>query len=127
MVQSINNAGSQQALESNWNDENAMRKFERATDGAARQRKHEILDNKQRLDSVELRASSTPLDQQPVPIQPETPVSSFDVKAAGRQQGHAPAGILVQEQPAPAAGPRFIAAGIALAVIAIISIALYFA
>jgi hypothetical protein len=125
LVQSINNAGSQQALEGNWNDENAMRKFERATDGATRQRKHEILDTKQKPNSVELRADSKPLDEQPAAMHIEALPPAFVVPAAGRQTGLAPATGKPAEQPEPAASSRFITAGAVLVVVAIICGALY--
>ncbi|MEP7456703.1 hypothetical protein [Phyllobacterium sp. SB3] len=127
MVQSINNAGSQQALESNWNDENAMRKFERAADGATRQRKHEILDTKQRPNSVELRANSKPLEEKPPLAVPEVPSSSFDTVANSSQNRVAPAASEVHGPPVSTVRPRLIAAGVVLMVIAIIFGVLYFA
>lgn len=127
MVQSINNAGSQQALENNWNDENAIRKFERATDGAARQRKHEILDTKQRPNSVELRANSKPLDEKPMAAHPEIPSSSFAASAASEQGVIFPLAKQTPDRTASNTNSRFIAAGVALIVIAIISGVLYFA
>ncbi|EJN03649.1 hypothetical protein [Phyllobacterium sp. YR531] len=127
MVQSINNAGSQQALESNWNDENAIRKFERATDGATRQRKHEILDTKQRPNSVELRANSKPLDEKQLVAPPEVISSSFTASATSEQGVISPLAIQAPDTPASNTNSRFIAASVALIVIAIISGVLYFA
>ncbi|MGH6862141.1 MAG: hypothetical protein ACRECY_17970 [Phyllobacterium sp.] len=84
MAQSINNVGSQQALESNWNDENAMRKFERATEGAARERKDEIQLNKLKPNSVELRANSGSVEQQPVIVKPEPEQSTVKAPPSRR-------------------------------------------
>lgn len=127
MVQSINNAGSQQALESNWNDENAMRKFERAADGATRQRKHEILDTKQRPNSVELRADLKPLEEKPPLAVPEVPSSSFETIVANSQSRVMSIADDAQASAASTVRPRLIATGVVLLVIAIISGVLYFA
>lgn len=57
LVQPINNVGSQQALESNWNDENAVQKFERARESASRERRDKLSD-RPRPNAVELGGGS---------------------------------------------------------------------
>lgn len=91
MVQNINNVGSQQALENNWNDENAMRKFERATEGASRQRKDEIQASKQKPNSVELRASSKSVGQKTEPAEQEPSQTSFEALVTNNGDNALPA------------------------------------
>jgi hypothetical protein len=61
LVQPINNVGSQQALENNWNDENAVQKFERARESASRERRDE-LSSRPRPNAVELGVGSPSAD-----------------------------------------------------------------
>ncbi|MEI4483070.1 MULTISPECIES: hypothetical protein [unclassified Phyllobacterium] len=127
MVQSINNAGSQQALESNWNDENAMRKFERAADGATRQRKHEILDDKQRPNSVELGANSKSINQKPLAAPPQTSLPPDKSSSVDIRSNIAPAIQNAEAKPAPSAKSRYVAATVLTALIAIIACVIYLA
>ncbi len=126
MVQSINNAGSQQALESNWNDENAMRKFERATDGATRQRKHEILDNKQRPNSVELGAGSKSLDQKSLAALPQAMPSPISALASRQYSATAPELSGDRKSPPTNRSRYVIAAVIAILIVTLASL-IYFA
>ena len=126
MVQSINNVGSQQALENNWNDENAMRKFERATEGASRQRKDEIQANKQRPNSVELRAGSKSVEQKSVPAEQNPSQASFEALAANKpdrrlQDGHAD-----EISASNRITRQYVAGGLFLAVLAVVIGYLYF-
>lgn len=127
MVQSINNAGSQQALESNWNDENAMRKFERAADGATRQRKHEILDDKQRPNSVELGAGSKSIDQKPVAAAPQASLLSGRSSSVEMRSNIEPAIHNAEIKPAPSAKSRYVVAAVLTMLIAVIASIIYLA
>lgn len=62
LVQPINNVGSQQALENNWNDENAVQKFERARESASREHRDK-LSGRPRPNAVELGVGSSFADK----------------------------------------------------------------
>jgi hypothetical protein len=53
LAQPINTVGSQQALENNWNDENAVQKFERARESASREHRDKLF-GRPRPNAVEL-------------------------------------------------------------------------
>ncbi|MHC1551776.1 hypothetical protein [Phyllobacterium sp. K27] len=127
MVQSINNTSSQQALESSWNDENAMRKFERAAEGATRQRKHEILDTKQRPNSVELGASPKSIEQNPLPIVPQASLLPDGLSSADTPSNAMPAARHAAAQPAPTGKARYVIAATLMILIAVIASVIYFA
>ncbi|PSH70204.1 hypothetical protein CU102_03705 [Phyllobacterium brassicacearum] len=81
MAQPINNVGSQQALESNWNDENAIQKFERARESASRERRDEILSAQSRPHAVELRARPSSADRKSGPDSDDNPLEPREHEA----------------------------------------------
>ncbi|MCO4318263.1 hypothetical protein M8997_013795 [Phyllobacterium sp. 21LDTY02-6] len=114
MVQLINNVGSQQALENNWNDENAMRKFERAAGGAVRSPKDATLAKKQRPSSVELRAG-TGLSHRKNLLQDEIDEETDEPLATGPQPRPIRVN-LVGVEPLPQAAPAWRGARVTLVV-----------
>lgn len=120
MVQPINNVGSQQALENNWNDENAMRKFERATEGASRQRKDEIQANKQRPNSVELGASSKSVEQKNAPADQDAAQASFEASAANKRDIDPQAGQANDVKASNGATRHYLAGGLFLAILTVV-------
>lgn len=67
LAQPINSVGSQHQLEGNWNDENAMQKFEHAKANASRERRDEILSGQPRPRAVELRTRPSSVDRKSGP------------------------------------------------------------
>ena len=126
MVQPINNVGSQQALENNWNDENAMRKFERATEDAARQRKDEILANKQRPNSVELRASSKSVEQKNAPADQDASQASFEASVANQRDMNPLAGQANDVKTGNRTTRHYLAGGLFLVMLIVVTGYLYF-
>ncbi|UXN58290.1 hypothetical protein [Phyllobacterium zundukense] len=120
MFQPINNVGSQQALENNWNDENAMRKFERATEGASRQRKDEIQANKQRPTSVELRASSKSVEQKNAPGDQDASRASFEASVANKRDKDAQTGQAANVKASNRATRHYLAGGLCLVILIVV-------
>jgi hypothetical protein len=126
LVQPINNVGSQQALENNWNDENAMQKFERATEGASRQRKDEIQANKQRPNSVELRANSKSVEQKNATGDQDASRASFEASVANKRDKDPQAGHATDGKGSNSATRHYLAGGLCLAILIVVIGYLYF-